>query len=217
MGDHLNDAGDSVDFGNFLNRWTGLFLEKKFSRELHSEMQRDFLCHLEKHLQSIPKNSVKWGSKNPRNVLILPFLHEQFPKIKFIHILRDGRDLAASEKKRKKLIQYSTSLLGKNSYTKSDLVDLWSAFSRRGFEYGEKELKKNYLLIKFEDLCKNPKEIILKIFDFVNLSQKYLNDAINEVNPPTKAIGRWKHCKDEFDNLSEFSKKTLVMFGYFNK
>jgi len=217
MGSHLNDANDSIYFANFLDKWARVFLEKKLTKDLHSEMQKDFLFYLEKHLQTIPEKKVKWGSKNPRNILLLPFLHEQFPKMKFIHVLRDGRDLASSVKTRKRFQQYSIPLLGKKILTKSDLVELWSIISRNGFEYGKKELKKNYLIIKFEELCKDPKDVILKIFDFENTSQKYLNVAMQEVNPPPNTVGRWKLQEDEFCNLSEFSKNILVKFGYFNK
>lgn len=34
--------------------------------------------------------------KCPRNTLRIPFLHRVFPKAKFIHIIRDGRDVACS-------------------------------------------------------------------------------------------------------------------------
>ncbi len=37
-----------------------------------------------------------WGDKTPRYVLENPWLSEAFPKAKFVHIILDGRDVAAS-------------------------------------------------------------------------------------------------------------------------
>ena len=38
----------------------------------------------------------RWAEKTPRNVLHLPYLFERFPAARFVHLLRDGRDVACS-------------------------------------------------------------------------------------------------------------------------
>lgn len=38
----------------------------------------------------------RWAEKTPRNVLHLPYLFERFPEARFVHMLRDGRDVACS-------------------------------------------------------------------------------------------------------------------------
>ncbi|MDE5117369.1 MAG: sulfotransferase, partial [Trichodesmium sp. St2_bin2_1] len=37
-----------------------------------------------------------WGDKTPRYIFDIPWLAEAFPQAKFIHIIRDGRDVASS-------------------------------------------------------------------------------------------------------------------------
>jgi hypothetical protein len=38
----------------------------------------------------------RWGDKTPQYVRIMPLLHELFPRARFVHIVRDGRDVALS-------------------------------------------------------------------------------------------------------------------------
>lgn len=38
----------------------------------------------------------RWGDKTPRNITVLPWLLHAFPEARFIHIIRDGRDVACS-------------------------------------------------------------------------------------------------------------------------
>lgn len=38
----------------------------------------------------------RWGDKTPRNISVLPWLLGRFPEARFIHIIRDGRDVACS-------------------------------------------------------------------------------------------------------------------------
>jgi hypothetical protein len=40
--------------------------------------------------------STLWGWKEPRSLLLIRFIHEQLPEVKFIHLIRDGRDMAYS-------------------------------------------------------------------------------------------------------------------------
>jgi hypothetical protein len=38
----------------------------------------------------------RWAEKTPKNVLVIDYLFEHFPKAKFIHVIRDGRDVVCS-------------------------------------------------------------------------------------------------------------------------
>ena len=42
------------------------------------------------------KNASRWGDKTPRYLLDLPWLAQAFPEAQFVHIIRDGRDVASS-------------------------------------------------------------------------------------------------------------------------
>jgi hypothetical protein len=38
----------------------------------------------------------RWAEKTPRNILHLDYVFARFPKARFVHLLRDGRDVACS-------------------------------------------------------------------------------------------------------------------------
>ena len=48
--------------------------------------------------------------KNPRSMFLLPFFDSYFPALKFIHIVRDGRDMAYS-KNQNQLHKHGSTLL----------------------------------------------------------------------------------------------------------
>ncbi len=148
MGSYLNVSHDSKDFAEFLNNWVGFFLKnlKYQNYEIKNSIEKDFSLCLKKHLEKFNHNS-KWGSKNPRNMLILPFMHSKFPKMKYLHIIRDGRDILYSIKKYGRVKKYGPQLIGKRVSTPLDFLDLWSCFNEKGETYGSEFLKERYTVL----------------------------------------------------------------------
>lgn len=46
------------------------------------------------------RGKVRWADKSPRYALHIPFLAQLFPDAQFVHVIRDGRDVAVSHRKR---------------------------------------------------------------------------------------------------------------------
>jgi len=46
------------------------------------------------------RGKARWADKSPRYALHIPFLHQLFPDAQFVHVIRDGRDVAVSHRKR---------------------------------------------------------------------------------------------------------------------
>jgi len=55
----------------------------------------EFIEKFFNHLTSVHGKS-RWGEKTPTNVLHLDYIFRHFPRAKFIHMIRDGRDVACS-------------------------------------------------------------------------------------------------------------------------
>src|SRR5436309_3513058 len=100
MGTNLNNAEDALEFLAFHDRWINVYLSEKempltvVQKEL---MVEEFHVCIRKHRAFIPDESQKWGWKAPRSIYFLPFFHAQYPQMKFIHVVRDGRDMAYSK------------------------------------------------------------------------------------------------------------------------
>ena len=61
---------------------------------LAPDMIADLRARLDAHLAELPADAPSWGWKEPRSIYLLPFLNEQMPTIRFLHFIRDGRDMA---------------------------------------------------------------------------------------------------------------------------
>ena len=62
-----------------------------------SAMVDDFRRVLEDHCAPIAANPRPWGWKEPRSIYLLSFLHRHLPALRFLHVVRDGRDMALSK------------------------------------------------------------------------------------------------------------------------
>ena len=215
MGSNLNSALDSMVFDEFLLKWADPYLEKptKFLKN-NTLMEKEFREAVNSHLQNKPKLCNLWGFKIPRVILILPFLHFEFPKMKFLHVVRDGRDLAVSKNPRWRIKKLAPRLLGREAVSSNDLLDLWAELNNKAADYGEKNLKDNYQRIRFEDMCDDSK-IFADILPFLNMPEPDIKKISSSVSPPLGTIGRWKSQSDSFEDLSEKSKSALKRFGYF--
>src|SRR5207248_7075010 len=97
LGTKLNSAEDALEFYSFHDRWINPFVSAQRRREKltswqSARMKEAFYAALAGHVPEFERRSGRWGWKAPRSIYLLPFLHAQFDQLKFIHVLRDGRD-----------------------------------------------------------------------------------------------------------------------------
>lgn len=74
---------------------------------------------------------------------------------------------------------------------------------------------KNYLLIRYEEILKTPKESINEISKFLKTPIKNLEKTLGKIKPST-TVGRWKLHEGRFVELIQYDKKTLEKFRYKN-
>ncbi len=161
-----------------------------------------------------------WGDKTPMNTMYLDWIGSVFPESKFIHIIRDGRDVASSYLK---MERYETILEAANRWTNS--IDLAQAFGSK--------IKENYMEIRYEDMVTNTEESIKKVCDFIGIN--YNSDMLDHTSQVEKlgdtdkahhsnlskpissdSIGKWKHNLSESDqeSITKLLHKPLLRLGY---
>lgn len=89
------------------------------------------------------RGKARWADKTPLYALNIPFLHELFPTAQFVHVIRDGRDVAVSHRKR---FGYVSSL---NSARK------WPAYIRTARRAARALPAEQYLEIRYESLVRD--------------------------------------------------------------
>ncbi len=185
-----------MSFERFLDLWINRYLVRgaaPLTDRERSSMDRQFAQCIQDHRSS----SERWGFKNPRNMLLLPFLDEQFPEMKFIHVVRDGRDMALSSN------QNQFRLHG-NAF--DDSLAMWGAINVQVAEYG-KTMGERYLCIRFENLCKQSEATVAEIFAFIGVDADP-SAAVPEINAPS-SLGRWRDSAIPFPYID-----ALRYFGY---
>ncbi len=133
----------------------------RLSEELYREGRSTFPLILsglyEKNAQGEGKR--RWGEKTPYYVLHMPLLLEMFPGAKFIHVIRDGRDVLLS-------------LFGRQDdfgvYNTYYGAKYWEHYVATGQHLGRARLTpKQYLEVRYEDLVTAPEPVLRRILWFL--------------------------------------------------
>jgi hypothetical protein len=133
---------DSSKFLNWLGKQSSVLL-KEFINNL-------FMSYAES------EGKIRWGDKTPSLFRKVDLLYQLFPEAKFIHIVRDGRDVFDSWRKM--------------DSTKDNVAIVALEWQYKLYKI-ENFLKilpeKNKYTIRYEDLLISPKETVLKICNFI--------------------------------------------------
>ena len=100
----------------------------------------------------------RWGEKTPSYVKSMPEIEGALPEARFIHVIRDGRDVALSRWKRS---------LGKDPAPASRVAETWARRIRRAQRQGGKV--GHYLELRYEDLVTDTESNLHRIADFIEL------------------------------------------------
>jgi hypothetical protein len=211
IGTNLNRASDDLDIAEYLYRWVNRYLAEH-SPGLEQEMRTDLARVIDAHLAR--SNGGPWGWKAPPSIFLLPFFARVLPGMRFLHVLRDGRDMAFSRNQNQPR-RYGAAMLGPDVDLESPAgaITLWTEVNLAAAEFGERELGERYLRIRYEDLCTDPQPVIARMLGFLELTGDPAELAAEVQAPPT--VGRWR-AKDAalVEQLEGIARPALVRFGY---
>lgn len=181
------------------------------------------------------------AEKTPQNCFAARFLSRTFPRARFVHIIRDGRDAAASHRQKPWLRRDGDN--GKREsggyrfgpYPRfwvaterreefratSDLhrcIWAWRAHVEAALEQGGNLLPDRYLEVRYEHLCRQPAEQGERILAFLGInsrdSREQLLDRLGQAK--VDSIGRWKSSltRAEQDEILAEAGDLLALLGY---
>jgi len=152
----------------------------------------------------IKENSTRWLEKTPRHIKSIPEILDFFQnKVKIIHIIRDGRDVAVSS---------HPTHTGRGYWVP---VDKWVKDVRSGLKYKDDPCVHT---VYYEDLVTDLEPQAKNICKFLNepytdsvknwVDQTNIKSSIhwkdNIQNVHTKAIGKWQ-AEEHKDKMNEFN------------
>jgi hypothetical protein len=215
IGTNLNPAEDWLDLAAYYDRWINPWLQHAhgWGPDVEEEMKSELAPLLQQHLA--PADGGPWGWKEPRSIFLVSFLARALPGLRFVHVVRDGRDLAFS-KNQNQPRKHADTFLGSQS-EKPDApvrsIELWNGVNLKTADAGEAELGGRYLRIRFEDLCGEPQPVIARLLAFLELEGDP-DELAGEVEPPP-TLGRWREAEPELvQELERIAAPALERFGY---
>jgi hypothetical protein len=229
MGGALNDSLDAVPLvplvKYLVERHAGAF--HRFPSARDEELADVVSAAIEKHLAGRPPSS-RWGWKLGETVFILPVLAVVFPDARFVHIVRDGRDVAFSP------FVAPKDPFWRKIYFNTDRITSWHGLGMTqrayrshghlfnavrwvnsvslGRAYGAM-LGQRYCEVRYEDLVRDMDGEMGRLLTWLGMER--LASPLDWPPVHTASAGKWrKHPATEVDAAMAILEPTLTLMGY---
>ncbi len=176
-------------------------------------MREDFERTLGLHLALRP-DAPRWGWKHPHSYILLPFLAERFPGMRFVHVIRDGRDIAFA-KNQNQVLHYGETALGRPGDPADPVrrIEYWAWANERAGDDSVALLGDRALCVRLEDLCADPEAETTRILRF--LDAEGLDPLPVDAIEPPPTLGRGRRVDGEVaERLEAAAGPALRRFGY---
>ncbi|MEJ3745114.1 sulfotransferase [Actinomycetes bacterium KLBMP 9797] len=101
------------------------------------------------------RGKARWADKTPRYAMALPFIAEVFPDAQIVHVIRDGRDVVVSHRKR----------FGYWSAVKC--VVKWPRVIRAARAAAQSLPAERYHELRYEEAVREPEKTLRALFEFL--------------------------------------------------
>jgi len=198
---------------DLLNRWVKPYVYGELDREGQREMVDAFRRRLR---LLFPIRSRPWAFKNPRSMLVLPILHEAFPDMRFVHVVRDGRDIALGNPfvANNQYVDAYLRVDERGLSPEEKMILFWGRSNEKAMKYGAQRMGASYLLMRWEELCRRPQAMATEVIRFSNGDVRRATSAATLINVPS-SIGRWSTFPAELRaQVVARGQPWLKLFGY---
>jgi len=161
-------------------------------------------------------DKARWVEKTPRNVIYLRELHELFPAAQFIHVVRDGRDVAVSILENFWPIGEIPSMgvsFRREPRTVQNAARYWRDVLQSGLAAAVGLPEKTLLEIRFEDVIRNPRRTLNEVCDFLG---ETFDERMLSFELDAGRLHRWREVftPDDRATFKAEAQDMLVAYGY---
>jgi hypothetical protein len=150
------------------------------------------------------------GEKTPEHAMIMPLLGKCCPEAKFIHIIRDGRDVCVSgwfHNQRKGGQRFAQLFPTLNHYIEYTVRQHWAAYIERARAFG-RQFPDRYIELRYEDLHAQPEVKIADMLRFLGVDADDGSVALCAAAGSFEALAEGRTRGDE-DTQSFFRKGVI--------
>jgi hypothetical protein len=234
MGAHQNESNDSWDILKLVEYLVSEYYpdySPLWSRGEHSDrglpdLIRDVFAS---HTEGLSPGA-RWGWKLCETAYILPVLDFLFPNARYIHLIRDGRDVAFTDHRA------PNRPFWKKIYFNTDGIMAWRGLRFHSRDYAQRShiynamhwansvavgraygamLRERYLEVRYEDLCESFDTTAATILTFIGAAD--IPGTIEKMRPAIYTNSVRKHLgqpKEKIREVVEIVKPLLVSLGY---
>jgi hypothetical protein len=173
------------------------------------------------------QNAARWALYDPEMLVRMATIKKEIPDALFVHVIRDGRDIALSLRK---LGDFTPMPWSRTPGSLEQTALYWEWLVQKGRSYGS-QIPRDYIEIRFEDLVAEPRRTLQALGQFLEQDLDYERiqsvalgtlsktnssfrdePADGEVNP----VQRWKQklTPDQIAALEWQVGETLEAAGY---
>jgi len=168
----------------------------------------------------------RWGDKTPMYMEHLPLLERLWPDARYVHLIRDGRDAAAS------FLSMPEGLVTRtwaHPRSAADFACQWHREVRAARGLGGRVGPARYLELRYEELVRRPDDELRRICELASLPyEDAMLDYVGKVDlsakphqqslakPPTPGLRNWRDDLSRADALAfeEVAGDLLAELGY---
>ncbi len=172
------------------------------------------------------QNAQRWAVYDPDNLLHVPQISHEIPGALFLHIIRDGRDIALSLMKMEGFRPFPWSRQARGLL---ETALYWEWMVRKGRQYGSR-VHDNYLEVHYEELVRETPAVLDRLGKFLDHDLNYdriqraglgrLRESnssfLADAQEAQRPVQRWKErlSANEIAELETVIGPALEEFGY---
>lgn len=161
-----------------------------------------------------------WGDQSPLHTFYTDWIYPVFPQARFVHLLRDGRDVVSS-------------FLKRGDLSLDEAVQRWTTSVDRAHQLRDKLPASQFLEVCYEDIVQSPEAVLERVADFAGIpytermleywklpstvEHKHLSYHENIGRPVfTSSVGKWKQRLNDSqkERVLRQSARHLERLGY---
>ncbi len=159
------------------------------------------------------------ADKSPRYVRNVPTLHELGPRARFIHLVRDGRDVGLSVLSWRKVVERGELVANLPTWEEDRTTTValwWERLVRLGREDGAALAPELYHEVRYEALVADPAAECAALCAFLDVPPDEAMVREHEGRPPTPGLRRWRAQMppEEVERFEAAAGELLAELGY---
>ncbi|MED4206763.1 sulfotransferase [Neobacillus mesonae] len=190
----LNKSNDNIQFAKLFGNPEWFIKSDKTNKKAIFKQLKMFQSGMVKKLKPHQSNYLGWGWKNPATHLYMAYLAKTYPSMKYIHVIRNGLEMAYS-RNQNQLLKWGSlfQIKRKKEADPRTCLQYWYRANKRAIRVGKELLGHNFYLLNFNQLCSNPKVELDRLIKFLELDSKTINqDLLTKIVIPPVSLKRYK-------------------------